>query len=81
MSAHNVSRYSAAKHQLLSEPSLGLKDGIATHFLASLLAGTVATTACAPADVLKSRIQNAVTVDGVKPVRIHTALDDRWDMC
>ncbi len=39
-----------------------------THFLASLLAGTVATTACAPADVLKSRIQNAVSVDGVKPV-------------
>jgi dicarboxylate transporter 10 len=40
-----------------------------THFVASLLAGTVATTACAPADVLKSRIQNAVTVDGIKPVR------------
>jgi dicarboxylate transporter 10 len=39
-----------------------------THFLASLLAGTVATTACAPADVLKSRVQNAVTIDGVRPV-------------
>ncbi|EXJ58508.1 hypothetical protein A1O7_05934 [Cladophialophora yegresii CBS 114405] len=57
-------RYSAAKRRLLSNPSLGLKDGVFTHFLASLVAGTVATTACAPADVLKSRIQNAVAVDG-----------------
>ncbi|KIX93030.1 uncharacterized protein Z520_11303 [Fonsecaea multimorphosa CBS 102226] len=62
-----MSKYSAAKRQLLSDPTLGLSDGIFTHFLASLLAGTVATTACAPADVLKSRVQNAVAVDGVKP--------------
>ncbi|KIW67021.1 hypothetical protein PV04_06299 [Phialophora macrospora] len=59
--------YSAAKRHLLSNSSLDLKDGIFTHFLASLVAGTVATTACAPADVLKSRVQNAVVVDGVKP--------------
>lgn len=63
--------YSAAKRKLLSAPSLNLKDGIFTHFLASLVAGTVATTACAPADVLKSRVQDAVVVDGVKPVRMH----------
>ncbi|OAL33408.1 hypothetical protein AYO20_07264 [Fonsecaea nubica] len=71
MNVSQIATYSAAKRQLLSNPSLGLKDGIFTHFLASLLAGTVATTACAPADVLKSRIQNAVAVDGAKPVR-HT---------
>ncbi|CAD0087040.1 unnamed protein product [Aureobasidium vineae] len=59
--------YSTAKDYLLSNPSLGLKDGIFLHFLASLLAGTVATTACAPADVLKSRVQSAATVNGVKP--------------
>ena len=59
--------YSTAKDYLLSNPSLGLKDGIFLHFLASLLAGTVATTACAPADVLKSRVQSAPTVNGVKP--------------
>jgi dicarboxylate transporter 10 len=59
--------YSTAKDYLLSNPNLGLKDGIFTHFLASLLAGTVATTACAPADVLKSRVQSAPTVNGVKP--------------
>lgn len=64
-----IIRYSAAKGYLLSNPSLGLHDGIATHFMASLVAGTVATTACAPADVLKSRVQNAVAVDGVRPVR------------
>ncbi|KAI4720704.1 hypothetical protein E4T48_03064 [Aureobasidium sp. EXF-10727] len=62
----NIS-YSTAKDYLLSNPSLGLKDGIFLHFLASLLAGTVATTACAPADVLKSRVQSAATVNGVKP--------------
>ncbi|KIW32024.1 uncharacterized protein PV07_03603 [Cladophialophora immunda] len=67
MNVSQIATYSAAKRQLLSNPSLGLSDGIFTHFLASLLAGTVATTACAPADVLKSRIQNAVAVDGVKP--------------
>ncbi|KIW85694.1 hypothetical protein Z517_01086 [Fonsecaea pedrosoi CBS 271.37] len=67
MNVSQIATYSAAKRQLLSNPSLGLKDGIFTHFLASLLAGTVATTACAPADVLKSRIQNAVAVDGAKP--------------
>jgi dicarboxylate transporter 10 len=49
--------YSAAKRILLSRTQL--RDDIRTHALASLFAGTVATTACAPADVLKSRIQNA----------------------
>ncbi|KAJ9632872.1 hypothetical protein H2204_007602 [Knufia peltigerae] len=67
MNVSQIATYSAAKRALLSNPSLGLKDGMPTHFLASLLAGTVATTACAPADVLKSRVQNAVTIDGVKP--------------
>ncbi|KAI1629381.1 mitochondrial dicarboxylate transporter [Exophiala viscosa] len=67
MNVSQIATYSAAKRELLSNPSLGLKDGMPTHFLASLLAGTVATTACAPADVLKSRVQNAVVVDGVRP--------------
>ncbi|KAK3317727.1 mitochondrial carrier domain-containing protein [Cercophora scortea] len=54
---HNLHRYAAAKRTLLSRT--GLQDDIRTHALASLFAGTVATTACAPADVLKSRIQSA----------------------
>ncbi|EEY23525.1 mitochondrial dicarboxylate carrier [Verticillium alfalfae VaMs.102] len=52
-----VLSYSTAKHYLLA--SGGLKDDVRTHTLASFLAGTVATTICAPADVLKSRIQSA----------------------
>lgn len=52
-----ICRYSTAKHHLLS--TFGLKDDVGTHTLASLSAGTVATTICAPADVLKSRIQSA----------------------
>ncbi|OBR11170.1 Mitochondrial dicarboxylate [Colletotrichum higginsianum IMI 349063] len=36
-----------------------MKDDIKTHAVASLFAGTAATTICAPADVLKSRIQSA----------------------
>ncbi|ROT42683.1 mitochondrial dicarboxylate transporter [Sodiomyces alkalinus F11] len=52
-----MSKYSAAKQYLIS--GAGLKDDVRTHFLSSLVAGTVATTICAPADVLKSRIQSA----------------------
>ena len=55
--AERSHRYSTAKHHLLS--TFGLKDDVGTHTLASLSAGTVATTICAPADVLKSRIQSA----------------------
>ena len=67
MNVGQIATYSAAKHELLNNSSLGFKDGLLTHFMASFIAGTVATTACAPADVLKSRIQNAATVNGVKP--------------
>jgi solute carrier family 25 (mitochondrial dicarboxylate transporter), member 10 len=64
MNVSQIVSYSAAKQELLG---FGAKDGLPTHFLASFLAGTVATTVCAPADVLKSRVQNAVTVNGVRP--------------
>ncbi|KAM0648470.1 hypothetical protein ACHAO3_006653 [Verticillium nonalfalfae] len=57
MNVGQIATYSTAKHYLLA--SGGLKDDIRTHTLASFLAGTVATTICAPADVLKSRIQSA----------------------
>jgi len=52
-----IAPYTAAKRALLKNTSL--RDGMGTHALASLAAGTVATTACAPFDVLKSRIQAA----------------------
>jgi dicarboxylate transporter 10 len=64
--AHIIHRnsYTSAKSRLLSPSGFGLSDGMPTHILASLAAGTVATTVCAPADVLKSRLQSAKAVDG-----------------
>jgi dicarboxylate transporter 10 len=53
-----------AKRAILSRTQL--QDDIRTHALASLIAGTVATTACAPADVLKSRIQSAAKGSSVR---------------
>ncbi|KAK4247139.1 mitochondrial dicarboxylate transporter [Corynascus novoguineensis] len=57
MNVSQIAPYAAAKRTILLRTDL--QDDIRTHALASLFAGTVATTACAPADVLKSRIQNA----------------------
>lgn len=61
------SSYTEAKSQLLAAKSLGLKDDVKTHVLASFIAGTVATTVCAPADVLKSRFQNLSKAQGPQP--------------
>ena len=60
--------YTQAKAQLLSNQVLKLSDGVPVHIAASLIAGTVATTVCAPADVLKSRLQSATSVNGASPV-------------
>ncbi|OQR91631.1 mitochondrial 2-oxoglutarate/malate carrier protein [Achlya hypogyna] len=38
--------------------TLGCRDNVATHFGASMAAGLVATTACAPMDVVKTRLMN-----------------------
>lgn len=54
---HLPTSYTAAKRALLANTSL--QDDVKTHMLSSLVAGTVATTICAPADVLKSRVQAA----------------------
>ncbi|KAK0648725.1 mitochondrial carrier domain-containing protein [Cercophora newfieldiana] len=66
MNVSQIAPYTAAKRVILSRTSL--KDDIRTHALASLVAGTVATTACAPADVLKSRIQSAAKGSSVMQV-------------
>ena len=39
--------------------TFGMQDGPKLHFVASLCAGTFATTVCTPFDVVKSRVQNA----------------------
>ncbi|KAK4153970.1 mitochondrial dicarboxylate transporter [Chaetomidium leptoderma] len=66
MNVSQIAPYAAAKRAILSRTQL--PDDIRTHALASLIAGTVATTACAPADVLKSRIQSAAQGSSVMQV-------------
>jgi dicarboxylate transporter 10 len=61
-----IATYAAAKSQILSKK---FEDGVAVHMLASLAAGTVATTVCAPADVLKSRLQSSSSFSGKQSVR------------
>jgi len=75
MNVSQIAVYTASKSRLLSNKIMPLPDGVPTHIVASLMAGTVATTVCAPADVLKSRLQSAngksigivkIVVDGIK---------------
>ncbi len=51
------------------------------HIAASLAAGTVATTVCAPADVLKSRLQSAPSINGKAPVgKLNETFDSADDV-
>ncbi|KAL7420006.1 hypothetical protein Q5752_004969 [Cryptotrichosporon argae] len=67
MNASQLVSYDVFKTLLLS--STGMTDGVPLHLLASAAAGTVATTVCAPADVVKSRVMNASGA-GVGPVKV-----------
>jgi dicarboxylate transporter 10 len=62
-----LAAYDTIKSSLLATSRLGLKDDVKTHLLSGVLAGTIATTAAAPFDVLKSRIQSSAgkAVSGV----------------
>jgi len=57
MNASQLASYDFFKAELLK--TAYFEDNIIVHFTASFAAGTVATTVCSPADVLKSRIMNA----------------------
>ncbi|KAJ6482609.1 mitochondrial carrier domain-containing protein [Mycena sanguinolenta] len=57
MNASQLASYDFFKSELLKTQYF--QDNIYCHFTASFAAGTVATTVCSPADVLKSRIMNA----------------------
>ncbi|KAF9968315.1 Mitochondrial dicarboxylate transporter [Mortierella alpina] len=57
MTSSQLVSYDGFKRQLLATP--WFHDNLATHFASSLLAGLVATTVCAPLDVLKTRIMNS----------------------
>jgi len=57
MNSSQLASYDFFKSELLKTSYF--EDNIYCHFSASFAAGTVATTVCSPADVLKSRIMNA----------------------
>lgn len=57
MNASQLASYDFFKRELLK--TRYFEDNMACHVAASFGAGTVATTVCSPADVLKSRIMNA----------------------
>jgi len=57
MNASQLASYDFFKRELLG--TRYFEDNMACHIAASFGAGTVATTVCSPADVLKSRIMNA----------------------
>lgn len=52
-----LAAYEAIKARLLQ--ARVMEDNVPLHLTAGVLAGTIATTLCAPVDVLKSRIQSA----------------------
>ncbi|KAH6889832.1 mitochondrial dicarboxylate transporter [Thelonectria olida] len=66
MNVSQIATYASAKQYLMA--SFGLGDDIKTHAGASLIAGTMATTLCAPADVLKSRLQASAGKEGLVTV-------------
>ncbi|KAF1996397.1 mitochondrial carrier [Amniculicola lignicola CBS 123094] len=74
MNVSQIATYAGAKRHLMG--SFGMQDDIWVHIVASGVAGTVATTMCAPADVLKSRFQNAASVPGIsRPSVFRYAVD------
>ena len=75
MNTSQIVVYAATKSELLASDWLKLEDGVPSHFFASLTAGTVATTVCAPADVIKSRMQSASVGPGHRRVSCLTCLE------
>lgn len=59
MTASQLASYDFFKQQLMDR--LAMKDGISTHFTASLMAGFTAVTISNPVDVVKVRLMSATT--------------------
>lgn len=66
MNASQLVSYDFFKDAILT--SNLMSNGMPLHFVSSALSGTVATTICAPADVVKSRVMNASGNEG--PVKL-----------
>jgi len=66
MNASQVGSYDYFKTLLLRHPlpviNYQLRDNLLLHVIASCLAGTIATTICSPADVMKSRLMSSVCI-------------------
>ncbi|KAH7418618.1 mitochondrial dicarboxylate transporter [Cadophora sp. MPI-SDFR-AT-0126] len=75
MNVSQITVYTSAKRQLLANRLMPFSDGVPVHIAASLVAGTVATTVCAPADVLKSRMQSAASAEGKSPGLVRIVRD------
>jgi dicarboxylate transporter 10 len=63
MTASQLASYDGFKRILIQNTSL--EDGLSTHFMASFMAGFVATTICSPVDVIKTRIMSASESQGL----------------
>ncbi|KAF4954466.1 hypothetical protein FGADI_5245 [Fusarium gaditjirri] len=65
MNVSQIATYASTKKYLVAN---GFGDDTKTHAISSLAAGTMATTLCAPADVLKSRMQSSAGKEGLAQV-------------
>ncbi|MCO5585507.1 hypothetical protein L7F22_039440 [Adiantum nelumboides] len=73
MNASQLATYDLAKDALLATGYY--KEGTWLHFSASFVAGTVATTVCSPADVVKARVmQSSTNGDGSLIGRLQKAI-------
>ncbi|KAI0635357.1 mitochondrial carrier [Trametes polyzona] len=68
MNASQLASYDFFKAELLKTGYF--EDNIYVHTTASFAAGTVATTVCSPADVLKSRIMSAAGTEGKSTIQM-----------
>ncbi|WVQ75942.1 hypothetical protein IAR50_005577 [Cryptococcus sp. DSM 104548] len=70
MNASQLVSYDFFKDHILAAGLM--HNGMPLHFVSSALSGTVATTICAPADVVKSRIMNMKPGAGQGPIALLT---------
>ncbi|TFK91295.1 dicarboxylic acid transporter [Polyporus arcularius HHB13444] len=68
MNASQLASYDFFKNELLKTGYF--EDNIYVHTTASFAAGTVATTVCSPADVIKSRIMSASGAEGKSAIHM-----------
>lgn len=68
MNASQLASYDFFKAELLK--TTYFEDNINVHVAASFAAGTVATTVCSPADVIKSRVMSASGKDGSSTLQV-----------